>query len=101
MAVYLPQITNMLMLWGIYTLVAVGLSLIFSIMRIINFAHAQFYMLGAYGLYIATSHLGLPFPLAAVVSAVGVGIFAMGVERWLIRPVGGDQLRAMAGTLGV
>jgi branched-chain amino acid transport system permease protein len=101
MAIYLQQTTNMLMLWAVYTLVAVGLSVIFSVMRIINFAHAQFYMLGAYGLYVGSSLLGMPFPIAVLGSAVSIGVIGLTTERWLIRPVGNDQLRAMAGTLGI
>lgn len=38
---------------GIYALMAIGLSIVFSIMKISNFAHGEFYMLGAYGLYFA------------------------------------------------
>jgi branched-chain amino acid transport system permease protein len=70
-----------------YALMAVGLSLVYGILRIVNFAHGEFYMLGAYAYVLASANLGLPLPvslLLAVLLGIAVGFVA---ERILIRPL--------------
>ena len=47
----LSQIVNGLIFGLIYALIALGLTVVFSIMRVVNFSHGEFYMLGGYGLY--------------------------------------------------
>jgi len=62
-----------------------GLTLIFSMMGVLNFAHASFYMLGAYFAYTLTGSLG--FWAALVLAPVGVGIFGALFERYVLRRV--------------
>ena len=66
-------------------MVSAGLTLIFGMMGVLNFAHASFYMLGAYFAYALQDLVG--FVPAIVLSAVLVGIVGAGVERWLLRRV--------------
>lgn len=70
-----------------YALMAVGLTLIFGILKVVNFAHGEFYMLGAYAYTLAALKLGvgpwIGIPAALVVGAA-VGWIA---ERWLMRPL--------------
>lgn len=89
------------MLGALYTLVAIGLSLVFGIMRIINFAHAQMYVLGAFGFYYLSDVFGIPWWTAAALSALGVALIAVVLEALLIRPLHGDPLRSMIVTLGL
>jgi len=86
---------------ALYTLVAIGLSLVFSVMRIINFAHAQMYVLGAFGFYYLYDAVGAPWWFAAALSALGVALVAAALEVTLIRPLHGDPLRSMVVTLGL
>ena len=85
----LQQIINGIVMGGVYALVALGLTLIFGVLRIINFAHGEFYMMGAYLGLIISAKLGLPY-LVALPAAVGattlIGIF---VERIIFRPIRG------------
>ena len=62
-----------------------GLTLIFSMMGVLNFAHASLYMLGAYFAYIISSHLG--FWPALVLAPIGVGIVGAVIERYGLRTV--------------
>ncbi len=62
-----------------------GLTLIFSMMGVLNFAHASFYMLGAYFAYVVSSHLG--FWPALVLAPLGVGIVGALIERYGLRTV--------------
>ncbi len=63
---------------GMYVLMAMGLSLVFGVMKIPNFAHGEFYMLGAYFIYFACAVWGLPPALAIMVAGLG-GFVAGGV----------------------
>lgn len=64
-------------------MLAAGLTLIFSLMGIMNFAHASLYMLGAYTGYALAKPLG--FWVAALVAPVLVGLLGCALERWLLR----------------
>ena len=78
------QVFTGLVLGGIYVLLAIGLSLIFGLMTVVNFAHGSLYMLGAYyGFFL----LGLTrnFWLALVVAPLMVGVCGLLIERFLIR----------------
>src|SRR5687767_14397038 len=69
-------------------LTAVGLSLIFGVLRVLNFAHGSFYMLGAYGAYQFIQWLGGPvhgFWLGVLASAAAVAVLGAVVERLLLR----------------
>lgn len=66
-------------------LLASGLTLIFSMMGVLNFAHASFFMLGAYFAYQISA--GLSFWAALIVAPAIVGVVGAGVERWGLRPV--------------
>jgi branched-chain amino acid transport system permease protein len=94
-------LVNWLVVGSLYVLIAVGLTLVFSIMGIINFAHAQWYVLGAFALYYLYIGMGIPYLAAVVLSALAVGLLALVVERIFIRPLQDNPLRAMIGTLGL
>jgi branched-chain amino acid transport system permease protein len=79
-------IVNGLAAGWIYVLVAVGLALIFSIMGIVQLAHGEIYMLGAYCTYDLSVQFGLNFWAAMLLSALGAGILGVILERFLFRP---------------
>jgi branched-chain amino acid transport system permease protein len=87
-----PAILSELVFQGLvrgamYALMGIGLSLIFGILGVVNFAHGEFFMLGTYAMYFVSALLGLPF--LAGVAAAAIGLFAVGVviERALIEPL--------------
>ena len=80
-------IVNGLMLGSTYTLIALGITLIFGLMNVMNFAHGQLYVLGGFGVYLLYGEAHWPFPLALAASAVGVGTVGILLERFLFRPV--------------
>ena len=79
----LEQVINGLLLGGYYLLIALGLSLIFSLGGVVNLAHGAFYALGAYLAVEITKHLG--FAGALVLAPVAVGLLGMLFERFLLR----------------
>src|SRR3982751_2166209 len=85
------QVFTGLVLGMIFVLLAIGLSLIFGLMTVVNFAHGSFYMLGAF-LGFALVGYTKSFWLALVVAPLLVGILGLGVERFLIRPLYGRSI---------
>lgn len=84
----LLQLFTGLALGAIYVLLAVGLSLIFGMLTVVNFAHGAFFTVGAYaGLYVV--ELTGSFWMALVLGPLAVGGLGMLCERWLIRPLYG------------
>src|SRR5438093_9751017 len=74
---------------SIYILMALGLTLMFGMMHIINFAHGAVYMLGAYVIYYVFFQSGAPYFVAFIVSMALLGLFGYLVERSIYRPVKG------------
>jgi branched-chain amino acid transport system permease protein len=84
---FLDLLINGLIIGAFYALMAIGLSLIFGILRIVNFAHGEFYMVGAYVYTLAALDLDLS-PWLALPLAFGGGIvLGAVVERLLMRPL--------------
>src|SRR5450756_1541373 len=84
----LLQLFAGLALGAIYVLFAIGLSLIFGMLTVVNFAHGAFYMVGAYvGVYILM--LGGNFWICLIAVPLAVGLLGLAVERVLIRPLYG------------
>lgn len=79
----LEQIVNGLVLGGYYLLIALGLSLIFSVGGVVNLAHGAFYAVGAYLSIEIARHLG--FGAAVALSPVAVAILGVLFERFILR----------------
>src|SRR5258708_28255562 len=79
----LEQVINGFVLGGYYLLIALGLSLIFSVGGVVNLAHGAFYALGAYVSVEIAKHFG--FAAAVVLSPVAVGALGILFERFLLR----------------
>ncbi len=82
-------------------LVAVGLVLIFGVMGVINFAHGEFYMLGAYVVAFAYAGQRLPFFLAVMIGLIFVGCLGVLVERGLFRPLRANPLGGLIVSIGL
>jgi branched-chain amino acid transport system permease protein len=88
----LQHLVNGLVLGGTYALLGIGLTLIFGLMNVVNFAHGEFYTLGAYTAFASLALLGLPF-LAAIPVAIVAGIVLGALcERVLLRPLRGESI---------
>ncbi len=76
-----------LVLGAIYALMAAGLTLVFGYMGIVNFAHGEFYMIGAYLAYTLTSILGWPFAVGLLVAAVGTALVGLVINWGVLQPL--------------
>lgn len=87
----LLQIVTGVALGSVFVLLAIGLSLIFGMLTIVNFAHGAFYMVGAYmGVFLYG--LTKNFWLCLVLVPLGVGTIGLVIERFLIRPLYGRNI---------
>jgi len=117
-SVLLQQILNGLAIGSIYAIFALGYTLVFSILRIINFSHSAVFTVGAYLVYaLAGGTFGpngviantgfpfsLPFAVALVIGAVVAGLIGVTIERLAFRPLrakGADPLLSLVSSLGV
>jgi len=82
---FLQLAVNGVVTGGVYALVALGLTLIFGVLGIINFAHGEFYMLGAYLGLVLVMRLGAPFFVALPLAMAGMALGGIVAERLVFR----------------
>ena len=102
MQLVLQIVANGLLIGGLYALLAVGLTLIFGVLRVVNFAHAEFMMLGMYGAYWLWSLYGLdPYVSVFLVTPV-IFLLGVAVDRLVIqRSIGKPDVTVVFATLGL
>ena len=102
MDLFLQQILNGLTLGGIYSLVALGLTLVYGILHVPNFAHGAFYMAGAFVSFHLMNACGLNYWVAMAGSAVAVAALATLAERIVFHPLrAASGLHPMIAAIGV
>ena len=89
---FLQHLLNAVMLGGTYALLGIGLTLIFGIMRVVNFAHGELYAFGAYAVYLVVAALGLNFFFALVVAVIAGALLGALIEIALLRPMRGADI---------
>lgn len=102
MTVIAQALVNGLMIGGVYALVAIGLTLIFGVMRIINFAHGEFVMLGAYVSYWLFIWYKVDPFLSLLATSLLLGPLGWALQKFLVaRVLKADHLNQILLTLGV
>lgn len=86
---------------GIYALVAIGLNLVFGVIRVVNFAHGEFLMLGMYGAYLASTWGLSPYVSSWLLVAPAGFLLGMLVQRFVIQRLLDNQLMQMFATFGL
>jgi branched-chain amino acid transport system permease protein len=102
MTTLLQQVMNGLVTGSIYVLMALGLTMIFGVLSIINFAHGEIYMLGGYFTFSLCVFLGVPYLLAMLLAMAAVGLVGILVEKSLFKPLRGTYfLNTLLVSLGL
>jgi len=101
LALILQTVVNALVASSFAALMAVGLVMIFGVMRIINFAHGELYMVGAYVVWYLYAELGWPFLLAVGGAVAFVALIGLLMERALFRPMRGNPLGGLIMSVGM
>jgi len=91
----LQQIVNGISLGSIYALVAIGFSITYSILRLINFAHGDILMVACYTAFFLLLSSKFPLPLAIFISMLVAGLLGVLVERIAFRPLRAASEEAM------
>lgn len=94
-------LANGLIIGLLYLLMAIGFTLVFGVMRVVNFAHGEFYMLGAFGVYIFVTRLYLPFLTAVLVTFIAALIIGWLLEVIVLKGFRDNELNGMITTLGL
>ncbi|MER9104015.1 branched-chain amino acid ABC transporter permease [Mesorhizobium sp. M0239] len=82
----LQQIVNAVSLGSLYALVAVGLSIVFGVLKLTNFAHGDVMMVGAFGVALLAG-IGVPFPVAVICGIAAAAVAGLLIERIAYRPI--------------
>lgn len=87
---FAQQLTNGLMVGSTYALLAMGYTLVLGLLKMLNIAHGDVFMVGAF-IGLSAAIAGLPLPAALAVAAIGAGAVGVVVERLCFRPFGKSQ----------
>ena len=101
MELFLQSLVNGLIQGGFFALFAVGLVLIFGVMGVVNFAHGELVMVGAFTIWLAHAQYGFPYIpaiMVAVVLVTGIGLL---MELTLFRPTRSDPLAGLICSIGI
>jgi branched-chain amino acid transport system permease protein len=84
-----------------YALLALGFTLIFGILGVVNFSHGGFYVFGGYVAYASVHYLGAPYPVAVLLALLASGVLGYVFELFLLERVVEDHLSTLMLTLGL
>jgi branched-chain amino acid transport system permease protein len=102
MTYLLQQALNALQLSSIYALIALGYTMVYGILRMINFAHGDLFMVGAFFSFIIATFAKLPFVPTLLLSMLGVGLLGVGIERVAYKPLrNAPRVSAVITALGI
>lgn len=102
MAQFIQQLINGLNVGSIYALIALGYTMVYGIVKLINFAHGDILMLGAYFGFFALTTFNVPFGLAIVVSMALSAIVGMSIDRLAYKPLrNAPRISALITALGM
>lgn len=101
-ATFIQHFLNSLTLGSLYALIAIGYTMVYGILRLINFAHSEIFMLGAYFVFWGITLFHLPWVVAMVVSIIGVAGLGIMVDRIAYRPLrDAPRISALISAIGV
>lgn len=83
----MQQILNGLHIGSIYALIALGYTMVYGIVKLINFAHGDIMMVGAYIAFMMITTFNLPLPIAIIISMASCALIGMGIEKVAYKPL--------------
>jgi branched-chain amino acid transport system permease protein len=96
------QIVNGVISGSMYALIAAGMTMIFGVLRAINFAHGEYYMLGTFAAWYAISQMGVPYAAAIIIGVAIAALIAAVIGRLVMQRLIGAPFQAgVLATLGV
>ncbi len=99
---FIQHVFNALTLGSLYGLIAIGYTMVYGILRLINFAHGDIFMISAYFVFFAITLLNLPWVAAVILSIAGTALFGVMVDRIAYRPLrDAPRISALISAIGV
>jgi branched-chain amino acid transport system permease protein len=99
---FIQHALNSLTLGSLYALIAIGYTMVYGILRLINFAHSEIFMLGAYFVFWGFTVLHLPWPVAILVSILFTAALGVAVDRVAYKPLrDAPRISALISAIGV
>ncbi|MGI6782657.1 MAG: branched-chain amino acid ABC transporter permease [Aminivibrio sp.] len=99
---FIQHLFNAITLGSLYGLIAIGYTMVYGILRLINFAHGEVFMLGAYFIFFAITLLKLPWGLAAVAAVAVSSLCGIAVDRIAYKPLrDAPRISALISAIGV
>src|SRR5690554_4227306 len=84
---FLQHLTNGISLGSLYALIAIGYTMVYGILRLINFAHGDIFMLGVYLTYFGILYTSIPWWLVFVIAPAITGIIGLFLEKVCYKPL--------------
>ena len=98
----MQQILNGLHIGSIYALIALGYTMVYGIVKLINFAHGDIMMVGAYIAFMMITTFNLPLPIAIIISMASCALIGMGIEKVAYKPLrNAPRMWALITAIGV
>ena len=84
---FVSYILNGISLGSVYAIIALGYTMVYGIAKMLNFAHGDIIMVGSYVAFLAINSMGLPVPVAIVLSVIVCTVLGMVIERVAYKPL--------------
>ena len=99
---FVSYILNGISLGSVYAIIALGYTMVYGIAKMLNFAHGDIIMVGSYVAFLAINSMGLPVPVAIVLSVIVCTVLGMVIERVAYKPLrGASPLAVLITAIGV
>lgn len=99
---FFQHLANGISLGSLYALIAIGYTMVYGILRLVNFAHGDIFMVSIYAVFYSVVLFGLPWPVAAVLSIVLTVVLGMMIERLAYRPLrNASRISILISAIGV
>lgn len=84
---FLQNLANGIALGSLFALLAIGYTLVYGVLKLINFAHGDIFMMAAYFYFFGTAVFKLPWYLVIIITIILTALLGMGVEKIAYRPI--------------
>lgn len=102
MEIFFQQLVNGLSLGSIYALIALGYTMVYGIIKLINFAHGDIYMLGAFIGFLSITVLGVGLFEALIIAMIGCALIGVLIERIAYKPLrNATRITALITAIGI
>ena len=102
MAIFFQHLTNALSVGSLYALIAIGYTMVYGVLRLINFAHGEIFMMGMYFAFFGITLFLMPWYVSFILTVLLTGLLGVGAERLAYRPLrSAPRISVLISAIGV